>query len=286
MTEVFEVHRPDEADLDVVFLHGLDGDARKSWSAAGPGSFWPQWLAEDVERVAVWTVDYDAWSSGWRGRSMSLPDRAINLLAVLQIPGVGERPLAFVAHSMGGLLAKEMLLHAAEGHTDFAPFAAAARGVVFLATPHTGSGLTRAVDALGSIYRGTPAVEDLRSNCAHLRQLNDRYRDWVDETRIRNLIFFETRLTKGMRVVDEASANPGIARVRPIAVDADHVDICKPMSRRELVYGQVRRFVTALARDDPGELRAGPELGPRRVRISGSNHGIIVTGDRNTIGRL
>ncbi|WP_409182830.1 tetratricopeptide repeat protein [Amycolatopsis sp. VS8301801F10] len=246
MTAVVAVHVPRPAVLDVVFVHGLDGDARASWRRGGDGTFWPRWLAADLAGVAVWTVGYDAWSSGWRGRSMPVPDRAVNLMAQLQNAGLGERPLCFVTHSMGGLLVKEILLHAAESRTDFACFAKAAKGVVFLGTPHTGSGLTRAVDALGVLYRGTPAVDDLRRNSAYLRQLNDRYRDWADETGIANLVFFETRLTRRVRVVDEASANPGLPRVRPIPVDADHVGICKPADRDSLVYGQVKRFVLGL----------------------------------------
>lgn len=262
MTEVFEVHCPERAALDVVFLHGLDGDARKSWTSGSDDLFWPQWLAEEVPDTAVWTVGYDAWSSGWRGQSMSLPDRAINLLALLQNHAIGERPLCFITHSMGGLLVKEMLLHASEGRDDYAVFAEAIEGVAFLATPHTGSGVTKAVDSLGHLYRGTAAVEDLKRNGPHLRQLNDRYRDWVNEVKIRNLVFFETRLTNGVRVVDEASANPGIAGVRPIPVDADHVTICKPSTRRDLVYGQVKRFIANVnSAEAPGVEVAAREAG-------------------------
>jgi hypothetical protein len=43
VTEVFEVHVPQEAVIDLVFIHGLDGDARRSWSAGPPESFWPLW---------------------------------------------------------------------------------------------------------------------------------------------------------------------------------------------------------------------------------------------------
>jgi hypothetical protein len=246
VTEVVAVHTPEELGLDVVFIHGLDGDARKSWRRKDPSSFWPLWLADDVPGVAVWSVGYDGWSSNWRGRAMPMQDRAINLLAQLQNYGIGERPLCFVTHSMGGLLVKEMLLHAAEGHTDFASFATATKGVVFLGTPHTGSGLTRFVDALGILYRGSRAVEDLKRNSAHLRHLNDRYRDWVNDAGIRNLVFFETHPTKGVWVVDAASANPGLPGIRPIPVDSNHVDICKPANRSSVVYGQVKRFIAGI----------------------------------------
>ena len=252
MAEVVAVHVPEMAVMDVVFLHGLDGDARKTWTGKGKGrgkeasSFWPAWLAEDFDGVAVWSVGYEAWSSGWRGRAMPMQDRAVNLMAQLQNRGIGQRPLCFVTHSMGGLLAKEILLHAAEGRTDYAAFATAARGVVFLGTPNTGSGVIRVVDSLGIVYRATEAVKDLQRNSAHLRHLNDRYRDWACESGIGNLVFFEAYPTKGVRVVDETSAKPGLPRVRPIPVDADHIGICKVADRDSLVYGQVKRFITGI----------------------------------------
>jgi pimeloyl-ACP methyl ester carboxylesterase len=136
---------------------------------------------------------------------MHMQDRAINLMALLQNHGIGKRPLCFVAHSMGGLLVKEILLHAAESRTDYGEFAQAARGVVFMGTPHTGSGLAMAVKALGAVYRGTAAVKDLKRNSAHLRQLGDRYRDWAAGSGVRNLVFFEAYPTKGVQVVDAGS---------------------------------------------------------------------------------
>jgi pimeloyl-ACP methyl ester carboxylesterase len=255
VSEVFAVHNPDLAVIDVVFIHGLNGDARETWLGKDQVSFWPQWLAEDIDGVAVWSVGYEAAATGWRGHSMSIADRAINVMALLQSHGIGDRPLCFVTHSMGGLLAKKILLHAAERRTPFTAFATAIRGVVFLATPHTGSGLTKAVKALGFLYQGTPAVEDLSRNDPDLRELNDRYRDWVDETGIQHLVFFESRQTKGVRVVDETSANPGLVRVQPIPVDANHIDICKPPNRSALVYGQVKLFVGELIT----QLQAGEE---------------------------
>jgi hypothetical protein len=52
-TDVFEVFRPEQIVLDVVFVHGLDGDARRTWTGEDH-TFWPGWLAEDVPGVAVW----------------------------------------------------------------------------------------------------------------------------------------------------------------------------------------------------------------------------------------
>ena len=250
MTKLVKVGVSEDSMLDVVFVHGLDGDARKSWSAGPKRSFWPEWLALDVSGVAVWSLGYDAASSRWLGHAMPIQDRAINLLAELENHEIGRRPLCFVTHSMGGLVVKEMLLHAADGRAGYGEFATATRGVVFLATPHTGSDVvTKAVvKALGVAYRKTPAVVALERNGAHLRQLNIRYRNWATDHKVAigHRIFYETQPTRGVHVVDAGSADPGIPGQAPIPVDANHIDICKPTDRSDLVYGQIKRFITSI----------------------------------------
>jgi hypothetical protein len=44
------------------------------------------------------------------------------------------------------------------------------------------------------------------------------------------LVYYETQPTRGFRVVDEASADPGLAFVTPVPVDADHITLSKPLS--------------------------------------------------------
>jgi hypothetical protein len=275
VTELVKVRAGEDSVLDVVFVHGLDGDARRSWSAKRKGSFWPEWLAQDVAGAAVWSLGYDAASSRWLGHAMPIQDRAINLLAYLENHGIGQRPLCFVTHSMGGLVVKEMLLHASEGRAGYAEFAAATRGVVFLATPHIGSDIVAKaiVKALAIAYRTTVAVDALERNGAHLRQLNDRYRDWVTQPdmRVEHRVFFETQPTRGVHVVDAGSANPGLPGHRPIPVDANHIDICKPNDRSDVVYGQVARFIASLryAPADSREVHTTAGLGGPRPRPSG-----------------
>ncbi|GAB3902117.1 tetratricopeptide repeat protein [Kibdelosporangium lantanae] len=243
MTEVFSLVVPDVPVVDVVFLHGLGGDARTTWQAGE--AFWPLWLGQDVAGVAVWSVGYAASPSGWLGRAMPLQDRAVNVLAALRSRGVGERPLVLVTHSMGGLAAKQMLRHADSSPT-YASFAAAARGVVFLATPHSGASLATFLTGLKVVLRTTAAGKDLQRNAALLRDLNVWYRNWASKTGIGNLVFFEAYPTLGVRIVDAASADPAIVGADPIAVDADHFTICKPDRRSTLVYGQVHQFLTSI----------------------------------------
>ena len=242
MAEVINVTEAGSALVDVVFLHGLGGDAQKTWTGDGwPG--WLGWLGEDLPDVAIWTVGYSADSSRWhRRKAIPIVDRATNLLAALENRSIGQRPVCFVVHSMGGLILKEMLLDSAEGgvNPDLAP---ATRAVVFLATPHNGSQLAVVADRFRRVYRGSAAIVDLKRDDAHLRRASNRYRQWAAQSRAEHLVFFETANFKGVRVVDEGSSDPGILGVRPIPVDANHSLICKPESRQSLVYGQVRTLL-------------------------------------------
>ena len=75
---------------------------------------------------------------------------------------LNSRPIIFVAHSLGGLVVKQM---ARLRMTSSAPnrfINELLRGIVFLATPHTGAGLATAIDYARKFYRATPVVKALR----------------------------------------------------------------------------------------------------------------------------
>ena len=130
--------------IDVVFVHGLDGDARTTWHPKNePTRFWPTWIAQDVPGTAVWSLGYEVSSSAWKGTDMPLADRATNALATLEAAGLGGAPIVFVCHSLGGLLVKQMLRHASDyGVPGWSDIARATRGIVFLSTPHSGSDIS------------------------------------------------------------------------------------------------------------------------------------------------
>ncbi|XP_043196868.1 uncharacterized protein LOC122367629 [Amphibalanus amphitrite] len=79
---------------------------------------WPRdWLPSSLHplKVRILSVDYDSAWSDWRPRcaarrSRTLAERAADLRKLLEDAGVGDRPIVWVTHSMGGLLVKKMLV--------------------------------------------------------------------------------------------------------------------------------------------------------------------------------
>ena len=119
------------------------------------------------------SVGYDAASSKWKGgTSVRLTELGVNVLTRLRQEGVGARPICFVTHSLGGLLAKTMLLQAAYHRPEYAGIADHTRAVVFLATPHDGASIAR-IARLHGFLRPAPVLIDLLDNSAALLDLNN-----------------------------------------------------------------------------------------------------------------
>jgi hypothetical protein len=225
---------------DVVFIHGLDGDAKSTWHPKNvPTDFFPKWLGEEFPNVGVWTLGYEASSSGWKGTTMPLVDRATNVLARLEAAGIGQRPLVFVVHSLGGLVVKQLLSHATGyGKSEWEQIATSTKAIMFLATPHSGSDVSKYIQYIGKIYRASVTVEELESHHPALRNLNLWFRNNCAKFGIFIDVLFETQPTNGFLVVNETNADPGIVGVIPIPVDSDHITICKPSSKSDLVFSR------------------------------------------------
>lgn len=203
---------------------------------------------------------------------MSLPifDRATNLLDALQAYGIGRRPLVLVGHSLGGLVIKQMIRHSATADDQFSGFVDQLSGVVFFATPHTGSGLATVADALARCVTGD-LVAELRAHLPSLRELDGWYRNYATRTGLPNLVYAEGRPLKfGIQIVSDTSSDPHLPHTSAVKLDEDHVSICKIPHPAHRVYLRVRDFVTehTTASDTGG---AGPpgSPGPDRPEPAG-----------------
>ena len=230
---------------DVIFVHGLGGHARGTWHPQekhGGDNFWPTWLGEDLKDVGVWSLGYEVEPFKWKGNSMPLADRATNILDLLDSYGIGERPLIFITHSLGGLLVKQMLRNARD-YGKWNAIASQTKGIVFLSTPHSGSDMASWIKHIGGILRTTVSVEELEAHHSRLRELNLLYRNDEQFSQIPMLIYCETRPTHGILVVNQTSADPGIKGVIPVPMDFDHISICKVADKKSQIYRQIKRFI-------------------------------------------
>jgi pimeloyl-ACP methyl ester carboxylesterase len=230
---------------DVIFVHGLGGTARGTWhplEKQDDDNFWCAWLGEDLPDVGIWSLGYEVEPFRWKGNSMPLSDRATNSLDLLDSYEIGDRPIIFITHSMGGLLVKQML-RSARDFGRWSAIASQTKGIVFLSTPHSGSDMASWIKHIGKILQTTVSVEELEAHHSRLRELNLLYRNDDLFSQIPMLVYCETRPTKGILVVNQTSADPGIKGVIPVPMDFDHISICKVVDRKSQIYRQVKRFI-------------------------------------------
>jgi tetratricopeptide (TPR) repeat protein len=197
---------------------------------------------------------------------MALPDRAAQVLDLMveRGLGVGERPLFFICHSLGGLVVKQILRTSADDlNGRLEPVFGNTRAVLFLATPHAGADLPSLATAFRAVFGATVTLQDLRAHDAHLRDLFNWYRNHSAEAGVETACYFEQRSVRGLTIVNATSAHPGVGR-DPVGLDEDHLSIAKPESRKSQVY----LAATSLLRDYV--LAPRPAAAPKQAAAAGS----------------
>ena len=247
MTDEPQFHRVSTADaalVDVIFVHGLTGDAHKTWTNDSEDGFWPQWLQDDLNRISVFTLGYPtSLFEKWAKNEMDMFERATNVLELFAGHGIGQRPIVFVAHSLGGILTKLILRKSLESDDeDCRRICEVTKLVVFLSTPHTPSAMANVLDVAPFTSK---QIKSLSDKTGFLYDLNDHYRRFSrDRQDFATAVYYEKNLTKKIAVVvSRDRADPGVSKTTPVAVDKDHINICKPLNREDTVYLGVRRRV-------------------------------------------
>jgi hypothetical protein len=308
MAELLPISSPlaAERQLDVVFVHGLGGDPIETWrSGTDENTSWPHCLAlEFGTQIGVWSLGYAAAPSKWQGipffggkdpdagAAMSLPRRAENALDRLVSAGIGQRPVCFITHSLGGLLVKSILRRSAD--SEFAPdrlqLVEQCRGVLFLATPHHGSRLADLANAL-KVYLPSVSTLDLKDNDDHLMDLYEWYRSYAPTHHIFTRSYYENKQTKGVViVVPRSSADPGVAGDTargPTPLDRDHLEISKPRNRQDQAYICSTQLIRSILSGEALESGPGqpvpnlPSKPPVQAPQPASTNQVKVSGNRN-----
>jgi hypothetical protein len=247
--------------------------------SSGPKpQLWPRWLAGDIEKLGIWSVEHDSAPTRWRGHAMSLVDRANNILPrLLTEERLKKGEISFVVHSFGGLIFEQLLRTASErriSEPNVADFVSRIRRVTFLGTPHRGADLASWAGIGRLILLPSSATKGLNRNDPNLSDLNQWYRRFAPENGIVTQTLTESRRTFFGLIVKPDSADPGLPSA-PIPVDADHYGIASPDSRKSEIYVHIRDF-----------LKAPIPAGPRKVFVGDSALDIIANDARQNTAAL
>lgn len=209
------------AERVLVFVHGIYGDAKDTWTASS-GAYWPDLIAHDgvFDNTDIYVAAYDTGI----GNRMDIYELALSLDQSLKNDGVfsKHRQVVFVCHSLGGLVLQRLLLT----HRDYASKVAR---IYFYSTPNEGA----EVAAVFKLYSSDPLLQEMGSWEQHLQTIEN---DWRSAGfSIQRFCAYEKLDYKGIRVVSETSATRSCDNI-PVPLNKNHLDIVKPSSVADPSY--------------------------------------------------
>ncbi|KAL8946627.1 MAG: hypothetical protein Q9222_007002 [Ikaeria aurantiellina] len=243
---------PVKAEVDVVFVHGLNGDPHNTWTSETTKVFWPSQilppiLEEEKARVLVYGYDADVTSFTDGASRDKIHNHAEHLVAELvanrRIRRASERPIIWIAHSLGGLVVKRALIYSSEIRgvktEHLRSIFVSTFGILFLGTPHHGSDIAQWGNRLEWICSAVlpkklidtqpQLVDALKSNNETLQNIDRQFIQIMSRFHI--YFFHEGKPTnlKGTLkfIVDETSASPTVQDVERAVIQADHSHMCK-----------------------------------------------------------
>ncbi|KAI9898900.1 hypothetical protein N3K66_005361 [Trichothecium roseum] len=261
---------PEQFPVDIIAVHGLNGDAYSTWTHPGTGKLWLRdFIPEFLPGSRVYTFGYPSklmdtdmrarvQEFGWKLTS-SIRDH-------LEDSTKPNRPIIFVCHSLGGIVCKQALVYAHEDEKTYGSMLEYTRGIVFLATPHRGSDTADFAKVVSMIVSTCMAVGTggLRPSVArtelleYLGRNSNALQDLLVSVRhrLQNLsvvTFYENKVMPSLPslIVDRASAELGLFNEDAIPLWEDHRTICRFESDTSPSYLDVARALRRIARKPP-----------------------------------
>ncbi|KAH6624183.1 hypothetical protein B0J18DRAFT_465424 [Chaetomium sp. MPI-SDFR-AT-0129] len=228
--------------VDLVLVHGVDGDPAKTWTwqkKDSPPVFWPADLLPK-ERPTTRVLSFGFNAAMYHSNTTStIRDRARNLLGLISArrAGSGTRPLILVGHCLGGLVIKQALCFA-NNEERYRPIASSTKAVIFFGTPHNGADksswnlIAKGYDALlGPLTKKGSAVSPMANAIT-------RYADELEEMkedfaclspRYAITSFYETHTwgKTGQLIVPKMSARMMVSKEVAYGVEQDHQEMCR-----------------------------------------------------------
>jgi pimeloyl-ACP methyl ester carboxylesterase len=259
-------------EVDVVFVHGLRGDKIKTWSKGDV--CWPRdYLKDEIEtaRIITWGYDSSVINPVRSAAQESIFSHSENLLSDLarlrkRVPS--ERPVIFVAHSLGGLVVKEALIRSSEYHHNkqnarLGAIGQATKGIVFMGTPHRGSSPAKLAGLVANIarvaFRQHPNERLIHALTQDSDLLEHNRRSFASiSVDLPIGSFFEGKgfLTMGL-IVEQYSASLDTFKETVGTIPENHMDMCKFASKEDIGYVRVADRIEELCSAAIGVLRQG-----------------------------
>ncbi|EJT74178.1 hypothetical protein GGTG_08023 [Gaeumannomyces tritici R3-111a-1] len=229
-------------ELDVVAVHGLNGECFRTWTHEEPTGEKTLWLSDllphKLPRTRVMTFGYNASVVG-NTSVAGVRDNARYLLNSLrdkrEYDGTHDRPIVFVGHSLGGIVIKQAL-RMARNEPRLVAVADNTKGIVFFGTPHRGTDAAswgELAAKLKSASYGTrprsPFFKLLRSNSNDLMNLSEDFRPIAQNYALvsfveQNII---SKLGFNRVVVAKHSAVMEMPHEEQAFINGDHSTMCK-----------------------------------------------------------
>ncbi|KAK0747323.1 WD40-repeat-containing domain protein [Apiosordaria backusii] len=228
------------AEVDFVAVHGLNFKRSRhhtweTWTKDGKlwlRDFLPTALGGRPVRVMLF--GYNS-SPTLQSAAIKLDDHARSLLQWLSLKrkDAPQRPLVFIAHSMGGLVVKQALVEATLD-PSYKPIVEASRLLVFFATPHQGGNYASVGDVVARIVKagqsrpGNDLLDALKKHSDDATRRFEQSRHLFDSSLA--VSFFEGMQYGAMGIIVErksATLNLPGSREKQVVVNADHSLICK-----------------------------------------------------------
>ncbi|KAI3336670.1 hypothetical protein HD806DRAFT_542484 [Xylariaceae sp. AK1471] len=228
--------------------------------------FWPaDLLPSDCPQSKIIVYGYDTKVTNYLRAPTNqngIFHHAKDLLS--ELAGVREpgRPLIFIAHSLGGIVTKEMLARSAASSEDrLKNIVESTAAVIFLGTPHRGSpGLATlglwASSFLNGAFRmktNSAILDALGLKTTDLERSQDAFSEVWNRYDFRVKTFQEgLDLTGfnigflGSKVVPIESSKLGDARERAETIRANHMDMCRFATRDDPGYRKVSREIKSV----------------------------------------
>lgn len=207
----------------IVFVHGVLGEPRATWTNSTTGAFFPAIVSKDSTFDEADIFVYGFPSPKAKG-SYNIDELTDHMRRTLDVNNITKNydEVVFVCHSMGGIVTRAFLL-------KFRDIEFKVPMIYFFSTPSTGSSLAAFAKAFGK----NPQFADM-VGIADNTYLGSQQSSWLASkyaNSVKSFCAYEVLDTYGVRVVDRSSAT-NLCNVRLDPIDANHVDIVKPKSEK------------------------------------------------------